>query len=110
MESIDRFLEHRRSFRLEGVQMTGPLLRITDLNSAERAVIESELSSWILLAGSSDPKLCAWVLHSNGVMCPHPTTSRLYDGFYRTLEEVSFDESEWYSCGVCDSIVINRNR
>lgn len=47
-------------------------------------------------------------LHEWGVMCPHPQHQRRYGGWQRSETPLSFGDSQWYDCGVCNSAVINR--
>jgi len=47
-------------------------------------------------------------LHMWGIICPHPTPHRLYDGWRRTDVPVSFEESKWFTCRLCVTWVINR--
>jgi hypothetical protein len=107
---MTRLESHRNAFRAAKVPMTGPLLRYSDLAPDERSLLESELAHWARMVAPArlTPTFSAWVFHSNGIMCPHPIGSREYDGTCRSDVEIPFDESNWFRCGICGSLVINR--
>lgn len=88
--------------------MTGPLLRHSDLNPAEQALIKADFRRRRPVEGMPDHVLYLRVMHSWGVICPHPQESRMYEGLYWSDSGVGFDECPWYVCGVCECIVINR--
>lgn len=103
---VSRLVSHRNAFLGSKVPMTGPLLRYADLNGAEQSLIRSDFIG--RGSGPIDPGLYLEVMHSWGVMCPHPRELRLYEGLYRSVKPMGFDESPWFACGICECIVINR--
>jgi hypothetical protein len=88
--------------------MTGSLLRYTDLNPAEQALIKADFLRRRPVPGMADHILYLRVMHSWGVICPHPQESRMYEGLYWSDSSVDFEECQWYVCQVCECIVINR--
>ena len=104
-----RLESHRDSFIGREVPMTGPLLRFAELSSDERSVLAHSLVNNLSAENAPlTPFSYLAVLHSWGIMCPHPMPSRYYDGIYGSVDEIKFDECQWYNCDVCRCIVINR--
>lgn len=103
----DGLRSHRDSFVAS--RLTGPLLRWRDLTDRAQALLTQEF-----IAASSDVRgpavtdLYPRVLHSWGVMCPHPSTYRLYGGERAYEREPLFEREPWFSCGLCRSLVVNR--
>jgi len=102
----DRIVSHRDAFRK--AKGTGPLLRWSDLSVAERALIVGDLAGRCQAGATPDRSVFLAVIHSWGVMCPHPQERRSYEDFPWSELPVAFEERQWYSCGVCECIVINR--
>lgn len=104
-----RLEEHRRLFETnEGV---GPMLRIEELSAEELELVNADFIERCRgRAEDLDAIYVAYArtLHSWGLICPHPQLHRRYDGFHKTDIPVSFAECRWYSCLLCDTIVINR--
>lgn len=103
-----RLLSHREAFLGAEESMTGPLLRHPDLTSSEQALIKADFLRKRPIDGMPDHVLYLRVMHSWGVICPHPQESRMYEGLYWSDSQVKFAECSWYACGICECIVINR--
>jgi hypothetical protein len=88
--------------------MTGPLLKHDELVPAEQALLREDFLRQRVGSDLPDHTLYLGVMHSWGVICPHPQDRRVYEGLYWSDSSVPFDECSWYSCGVCNCIVINR--
>lgn len=104
-----RLETHRREFRR--AEFRGPLIRIEELSRPEIDLINGEfLERCKGSAEDIDQIYSAYVqtLHSWGVICPHPQHQRMYDGYYRTHIPQRFEDSRWYTCNLCQAIVINR--
>lgn len=101
---------HRREFKL--AKFTGPMIRIETLGQDEIALINNEFLERCRLISPEnlDQIYSAYVrtLHSWGVICPHPQPHRLYDGFHSTHVPIPFEDSQWYTCRLCETTVINR--
>ena len=93
---------HRDSFHSMPVPMTGPLLRFSELTPSEVSLVNVDLFK------SGQVEEFTGIFHDWGVMCPHPMDFAEYEGFYRSDSRLSFEESNWFHCGLCDCIVINR--
>ena len=106
-----RLEQHRTSFReARGV---GPLIQLEELDPDEIALINAEFLEHVRRMKADDIGAIydAYIetLHRWGVMCPHPQRDRLYDGWCSVDTPVPFEESRWYSCRLCNAIVINRS-
>jgi hypothetical protein len=107
---VDRLESHRAA--LEQSERRGSLLRFDELNSHERERIHADFMTKVRLNGVEDlwQMWCLYVetLHAWGIMCPHPQTFRLYDGYRLSDMPVTFSDSVWYECRLCQAAVINR--
>lgn len=109
---VTRLETHRLAFRSAEIPMTGPLLRFQDLSPEERRIVDSAAVQRVRELASDGRDFTTHdyleVLHSWGIMCPHPLGTRTYEGLYWSDIELSFDECRWYDCDTCGCIVINR--
>lgn len=108
-ETETRLEEHRRNFR--AAKYRGPLLRLDELTIDERSLINTDFIA--RCAGCAENLEQIYVmyvetLHSWGVMCPHPDSHRLYEGWQRTDTPVPFEDARWFRCAICAADVINR--
>ena len=106
-----RLERHRASWELG--RRTGPLLRLEDLDQSEVELINADFFVRARDLGANDLERMYEVyvetLHMWGVMCPHPLYQRLYDGWRRSELAVPTEESRWFSCGLCKTLVINHD-
>lgn len=93
---------HRNNFH--AAKFTGPLLRWGDLGHDAQAFLTQELIS------SARDSIVPYVetLHYWGVMCPHPTSHRLYEGLWSSESTPPFEQAGWFGCSLCGTRVINR--
>lgn len=105
-----RLREHRKNLKGDGYR--GPLLRFDELTAEERNVVHGDFMERMRRDGADGlwEMWCIYVetLHLWGVICPHPIPFRLYEGFHETDSPVSFEDSQWFHCRLCQSAVINR--
>ena len=106
-----RLERHRDAFQLaHGV---GPLIQLEELDPEEVALINSDFLERVRLTRADDIlaiyDVYVATLHSWGVMCPHPTSRRLYEGWHRMDTPVPFEDSRWFHCELCSATVINRS-
>lgn len=106
--NVDRLVSHRDQFRGSLIPMTGPLLRHSDLNDSERSLLKGDFLKRRTSSELPDHLLYLDVMHSWGVMCPHPQSSRRYEGIFCWDHPPGFNEFKWYSCEVCECAVINK--
>lgn len=103
-----RLEEHRKV--LEAADGLGPLLRLEELQPDEVALVNAVFLRRCQVVGTDDiTKIYeAYIktLHEWGVMCPHPSVHRLYNGWLKS--DVPEPESTWFLCGLCNCMVINR--
>ena len=90
----------------------GPLLSFDELTFEERTRVHNDFMGRVRHNGVDD-LWAMWVLyvetlHMWGVMCPHPQPFRLYDGFHQSDLPMSFRDSHWFACRLCQASVINR--
>lgn len=88
------------------------MLRYEDLTTEEQALVYTTFMARVRHVQSEDivsfHRTYTEVLHEWGVMCPHHQAYRLYDGWTSSDTPVPFEESRWFRCSLCDSLVINR--
>lgn len=100
---------HRAKFHKDGKK--APMLPVAVLDQEENTLIANDLMSRLrALSATQEPtpdlhyKTYAEVLSDWGVMCPHPTDKRLYDGSKIFTETDMF---RWFDCTMCGCAVIN---
>ncbi len=90
----------------------GELIRIEQLEPAEIAIVNSSFLEKCRDGQVVDIEQIyqayAQTLHLWGIMCPHPQSQRLYEGWFKTDAPVRFEESRWFDCKLCGAAVINR--
>jgi hypothetical protein len=110
-DQVTRLERHRDEFNLN--RGVGPLLELEELEPDEIKLVNAEFLSRVRRVQPEDIVAIydAYVetLHRWGIMCPHPQHQRLYDGWLRADTPIKFDESRWFSCGLCGASVINRS-
>lgn len=108
LKTETRLEEHRKMFKFN--EYKGSLLRIEDLSQDERDLVNTEFMNQCKGAENIDAlyKVYVKVLHSWGIMCPHPQRQRFYDNIGTSDIPISFETSKWFECKACNTSVINR--
>lgn len=104
-----RLRENAECFRR--ARFTGPLLRFQDLQAEDIGFLTKRFLDMVPLLSEEGfgpvAGLHAELLHNWGVMCPHPSDYRLYNGMSQAATRPSFSEASWFSCSICNTRVIN---
>jgi len=99
---------HRNSF--QAARRTGPLLRWSDLTPEVQGLLTQEfITNSAGAARWNVGQIYVETLHGWGVMCPHPMAHRLYEGWRASDDPMTFEEAQWFSCGLCKTRVVNRD-
>lgn len=97
---------HRELFHRN--KLCGPLLRWSDLTvDAQGMLTRHFIAKSRDVSGPPITRLYVEILHSWGVMCPHPLSYRLYDGWRASDYAIPAEDSRWFSCGMCGTAVVN---
>jgi len=110
--SLTRMEAHAAKRNSGPVPGTGPMLSFDDLDETEMQIISRELRESLKTNNPKSQREYYRALHQilvkYGIMCHHPVELRLYDGFHRARGKIDRQDSKWYSCEMCECLVINR--